>query len=135
MKTHLGIVALLLTLAPLTATAKSKKMLPYSYQTVWSTAIRLIRVDRSYRVTDKDKENGYVLFVFPGRGSVKDCPASLEIFKARDHTGRDMINLQLNIAHQPSYVELNFLEALERKLRRERGTPRPPKRAPKQPAP
>ncbi|MBW2735669.1 MAG: hypothetical protein JRH20_25065 [Deltaproteobacteria bacterium] len=128
MKRYLAVAILSLSsLLPLTATAKAEKMLPYSYQAVWSTMIRLIRVDRGYPISDKDKDNGYVLFVFPGSGSVKKCPAALELFQTKDPTGRDMIRVKLRIAHQPSYIELHFLDALERKLRQERGTPHPPK--------
>jgi hypothetical protein len=123
--TAIAMVLGLLTASP--ALAKSERSLDYSYKAVWSTAIRLIRVDRGYPVSDKDKDNGYILFVFPGKGSVKKCAASLELVPAKNSQGEAQIKLKLRIQHQPSWVELQFLDHLERKLRSEQGPP-PPRR-------
>lgn len=120
------------------AAAKSTKTLAYRYPVVWSTTIRFLRADRGYKIEDKDKENGYVLFVFPGKGAVKDCAAALELFQITDEEGAQKVRLQLNIAHQPSYVEIHLLDQLESKLREERGAPRPepvPPPKKKEPAP
>ncbi|PID39839.1 MAG: hypothetical protein CSA65_06670 [Proteobacteria bacterium] len=117
----------LASLAPSPALAKSERALDYSFKQVWSTAVRMIRVDRGYPVSDKDKDNGYILFVFPGKGSVKKCAASLELVQTKDPQGFEQIKLKLRIQHQPSWVELQFLDHLERKLRSEQGPP-PPKR-------
>lgn len=121
------------------AAAKSTKQLPYPLKAVWSTAVRFIRVDKNLKVTDKDRDNGYILFVFPGRGSIKECPGSLELVTVKNELGNPQIQLQLGIAHQPSWVEQQFLDHLERKLRKEQGPPPPPKRdkpapPPKKPA-
>ena len=124
------ITALLLAgvlLLPATATAKTKKDLTYSFKAVWTTAIRMLRADRGYKITDKDRDSGYILFVFPGSGSVKECRASLEIVDTVDENRFKVVRLQLEIAHQPSYIELDLLDRLESKLREERGGPPPPK--------
>ena len=119
------------------AQGKSSKILDYRLQTIWSSAIRLLRVDSGYEITEKHRDSGYILFVFPGSGAVKHCPASLEIFPINDPRGYERRRLQLNIAHQPKYVELHLLERLERKLREEYGPPpQPSKRQPqRKPAP
>ena len=123
MKARIMVLGVLLTLVvPVTAFAKSKKVFTYGYNTIWSTTVRLLRADRGYKVTDKDKETGYVLFVYPGRGSVKACNASLEIFSMVDSEGYRRIRVQLKIAHQPSYVEGAVLDALEQKLQDEQGS-------------
>ena len=129
--------ALLLLGAAPVASAKSVKTLEYPFAAVWSTAIRFLRVDRGYPVSDKDKANGYILFTFPGTGSVKQCPASIELISTKDDLGRKQLRLQLNIAHQPRYVEVQLLDALARKLRAERGPPQEPpeRKKPKKPAP
>lgn len=123
-------VLAILTLGLLTASpalARSERTLDYSYKAVWSTAVRMIRVDRRYPVSDKDKDNGYILFTFPGKGSVKKCAASLELVQTKDAQGFQQIKLKLRIQHQPSWVELQFLDHLERKLKSEQGPP-PPRR-------
>jgi hypothetical protein len=111
------------------ASAKSVRELRYDYNAVWSTAVRLIRVDGRYPVEDKDKETGYILFTFPGKGTVKKCPASLEFVRGKDGDAA-RVRLELQIAHQPTYIEVHFLDQLERKLREERGAPEEPKPAP-----
>ena len=126
-----------LLLAPGTGWAKTKRDLTYSYRTIWTTSIRLLRADRGYEITDKDKDSGYILFVYPGDGSVKECRASLEMVSTTDVNGFKVVRLMLEIAHQPSYVEIDLLDRLERKLREERGEPPLPRRdepdKPKQP--
>jgi hypothetical protein len=127
------------TLLPASSSAKSQKVLGYSYEAIWSTTIRFIRADKGYTIKDQDKANGYVLFIYPGAGSVKECLASLELFKITDDDGAKRIRVQLNIAHQPSYIEVYFLDTLETKLQDEQGQPSeknpPPKEAPKPKAP
>lgn len=95
--------------------------------------MRLLRVDSHYKVTDKDRENGYILFIFPGSGAVKECPASLEVIRLDAPSGDASapgVKLQLDIEHQPSYVELQLLDRLEQKLEADYGPPRPPAEAP-----
>lgn len=135
MKMRMVLMALALALAPAVAEAKSKKVFTYRFDAVWSTTVRLLRADKNYKVTDKDKETGYVLFVYPGRGSVKECAASMEIFRTVDSEGFRKIRVQLKIAHQPSYVEGALLDALEKKLRDEQGTAPSAEKARKKPPP
>ena len=127
------IVPLLLTGTPAPASAKSQKDLGYTYDVVWSTTVRFLRADRGYKITDKDKDNGFVLFVYPGAGSIKECNASLEMLRTTDDEGRKQIRLQLTIQHQPSYIEVHLLDTLEEKLRDEQGAP--PQSAPPAPPP
>ncbi len=124
-------VVVLTMIWPLAAPAKSSKIIDYRYETIWATSIRFIRVDRGYSIKDKDKDTGYVLFIYPGSGAVKDCPASLEILTFTDEQGYRKNRVQLSIEHQPSYVEMHFLDGLEDKLREEQGSPPPPERAKK----
>lgn len=107
------------------ALAKSQKNFTYKYGTIWSTAVRLIRVDNGYKITEKDKENGYMLFTFRGKGSVKHCAATMEIMSVKGPGGHPQIRVQLRIAHHPSYFEVQLLDALERKLIEEQGSPPP----------
>jgi hypothetical protein len=115
-------------LAPGAALAKSEKTLEYTYRSIWSASIRFLRADRGYPIKDKDRENGYILFVYPGSGSVKECMASLEIIPVVDENGFERIKLSLGIQHQPSYIEVHLLDKLEQKLRDELGSPPPPRK-------
>ena len=127
------------SLLPAPSSAKSQKTFSYSFEAIWSTTIRFIRADKGYTIKDQDKANGYVLFIYPGSGSVKECAASLELFKITDDDGVKRIRVQLSIAHQPSYLEVYFLDTLETKLQEEQGQPTekkpPPKEEPKPKAP
>lgn len=115
-------------LAPVAAFAKAEKTLDYTYRSIWSASIRFLRADRGYPIKDKDRENGYILFVYPGSGSVKECMASLEIIPVVDENGFERIKLSLSIQHQPSYIEVHLLDKLEQKLRDELGSPPPPRK-------
>jgi len=54
--------ALLLLSAP-GAYAKSRESFRVDYDSLWSTAVRLLRVDYDAKIVDKDKETGYVVFL------------------------------------------------------------------------
>ena len=115
------------------ALAKSTKDLTYGYDTIWTTTVRFLRADRGYKITDRDSDSGYILFIYPGTGSVKECSAALELVPTVNEDGHDVIRLQLGIAHQPSYIEISLLDRLERKLLDERGEPPPPRKRRKHP--
>ncbi len=134
MRKTLLVMSLLLWATPAWA-AKSQKTFTYSYDVVWSTLVRLLRADRGYPITDRDKDNGYLLFTYPGTGGVKECPASVEILKIKEEDRVRRVRVQLLIAHQPSYIQVQLLDALERKLIEEQGqepeaVPEPQKKPP-----
>jgi len=110
--------------------ADVERTFDYRYDSVWSGSIRLIRADKGYPIKDKDRENGFILFVYPGTGSVKECLGSLQIIRMTDERGFRKVRTKLTIAHQPSYLEVQLLDGLEQKLREEYGRPPPPERDP-----
>lgn len=124
MKSIRLIICIALITLPTAAAGKTSRNLEYHYKTIWSSIIRLLRADLSYQITDRDKESGYILFVYPGQGRVKQCAASLEVLPIQEE-GSEKIRVQLNIAHQPSYIEIHLLDKLESKLREEQGAPQP----------
>lgn len=129
-----SVLASLHLAVPSSAEAKSVKTVGYRYAEVWSTAIRLLRVDNNFTIKDKDKDSGYILFVYPGDGRYKKCPGALELVQipeAQDQPVR--VRVQLEIEHQPSYVAVHLLEKLETKLRVEQGPPRSPRPNPSPP--
>lgn len=123
-------LAMALILLPSLAHADAKRDLGYTYDAIWSTAVRYIRVDKRFPLGDKDKDTGYIFFTYPGSGAVKACPASLELIRRTNDEGYLQVRVQLTIAHQPAYVELQFLNGLVDKLGREQGVAPPPRKAP-----
>ena len=50
------------------ASAKSNYESPYGYDRTWNAALRLVRVDNGWKVTEKDDQNGYLLFDYRSPG-------------------------------------------------------------------
>ena len=108
------------------AASKASKDFTYRYGAIWSTAIRLLRVDRKYKILEKDQENGFILFEYPGHGAGEKCQASMELFSIVKNDTKQ-IRVQLDIANQPSYIKVHLMDKLEQKLHDEQGRPPPAK--------
>jgi hypothetical protein len=126
-------LTLTLALAPASvAHARSTADVPYPVADAFSTAVRFVRIERGCKLVEKDADAGFVSFECRDDDKVKR--GVLEIWKTGEGT-----RVQVTLGDDPRYVELRFLELLERKLRDERGTPpartpAPPPAAPKTPA-
>jgi hypothetical protein len=105
-----------------TALARRESKLRYPYSMVWTTAVRMVRVDYSSPITEKDKEEGYFLFAFVHDG--KEHPGSFEVIED-DADGARVI---VQIPAMPSYVEQMLIDKLERKLSQDHGAPREKKK-------
>jgi hypothetical protein len=103
----------------------------YPYSRVWTTAVRLMRVDFESQITEKDKEDGYFLFEFPDRG--KSYPGSMELITTQKDDV-ESVRVVLTIQALPSYVETMLMDRLARKLVQEFGAP-PERKPEKRPAP
>lgn len=131
-------LAVLLGLAA-PAWGKSKVELGWPFEQVFSTAVRFVRVDRDCKLTDRDEAAGFLVFECAATDK-NDKPGqtrrgTLELLRG-DDKGRYSVRAQVQLADEPHWVELRFLELLERKLREERGTPpTPPKPPPPAPHP
>ena len=108
------------------ASAKSTYESPYGYERTWNAALRLVRVDNGWKVTEKDDQNGYLLFDYKSPGGDKACPGSMESSAGRDSDG--MVSVLVQLPAMPQYHEQVLLDALATKMRREYGDPpvRPP---------
>ncbi|MCP4680043.1 MAG: hypothetical protein GY854_32040 [Deltaproteobacteria bacterium] len=104
------------------AEAKTKKELTYRYSQIWSTAIRLLRVDKGFPLIEKDKKAGYILFEY--REGDRKFTGSLEIVPAIADN-KHIVSTRLRIANMPSYVEMVLLDKLLYKLKEEYGAPPP----------
>jgi hypothetical protein len=115
---------LVLALALLTspAHARSEKTLAYPREPAWSAAVRFIRVNAGLKVIEKDADAGYVIFEF--KEEKKTFRGSLELIEVVKD-GRKLVRFVMTIEDRPSWVEVDLLTKLERKLRAELGTPAP----------
>src|SRR5579883_1375840 len=119
-----------IALCPATAGARSQVEMGWPLTTVFSIAVRFVRVDRGCDVVDKDPQSGYIVFSCKDDtpGAPKDAPprrGTLEFIAA--DPSQPPVRVQVTLAEEPRYMELRFLELLERKVRDERGPAPPPR--------
>jgi hypothetical protein len=119
-----GLAAVVLLLAASsTAEARTDNAYAHNYEQVWSTAVRMIRVDYGFPIRDQDRDIGYLLFDYTDRG--RTFPGSVEMVPVRQD-GRDQIRVTMTIPAMPTYIERMLLDRLGRKLISDFGEPPPP---------
>jgi hypothetical protein len=101
------------------ANARSTFESPYGYARTWNAALRLVRVDNGWRVTEKDDANGYLLFDYKSPENGKTTPGSLEL--VRGSRPESSVSVLVQLAQMPHYHEQVILDALASKMRREYG--------------
>ena len=109
-----------------------QRILSYPFEAVWTTAIRYLRVDRGFSISDRDPEAGYILFEFDlgthPDGSPNMAQGSLEAFRTQDSSGRAAVQVQVKTFAGPVHMPHAIVEGLAAKLKLERGQPPPPPR-------
>jgi hypothetical protein len=132
--TALGLAVLAAAVAPPTW-ARSLADMPYPLARIWGTAVRFIRVDRSYSIREKDEPSGYILFDVIERDKVHQ--GSLELVSTLDHKGRTATRAILSLPQLPHHYEVMLLDKLAAKIKEEQGPPAEPVQKPpgKPPAP
>jgi hypothetical protein len=115
-------ILLCLLLATSSAYARSEKTLAYPREPAWAASVRFLRVNAGLKVIEKDAEAGYVIFEF--KEEKKTFRGSLELIEV-EKDGRKVLRFVMTIEDRPSWVEIELLTKLERKLRAELGTPAP----------
>jgi hypothetical protein len=111
----------LLSVASLTSPdslARAEAHAGYSKTQTYSGALRYLRVDLGYEITEKDAEAAYVLFRFVPSGKREPTNGSVEIVEA----GED-VKVLVQLAQLPTYYETLLRDGLMRKLRDEYGEP------------
>jgi hypothetical protein len=123
-----GLVALLaavvvaaLAVGPTPADARASCRSAYGYARTWNAALRLLRVDNGWKVTEKDEVSGYLLFEYTSPENPKPTSASLELIRESDHDGT--VEVVVQIAQMPRYHEQMLVDALTSKMRKEYGDP------------
>ena len=123
------------------AFARTEKTLAYPRDQAWPAAVRFVRVDLGLKIVEKDADAGYVLFELYEAKEKKAYRGSLEVVDVVQD-GRHLVRFVLQIEDRPSWVEIEMMTKLERKLRDELGSPSPaptqkppPKKDPPAPEP
>lgn len=115
------LLVLLLVLVPRGAGAVVRTQSEYPFDQVWNAAVRLVRVDLGFEVTERDAEGGFILFKYRAdMGGTFN--ASLEIVRPPPD---GKVGLVVQIPEMPRYAELWLVDRLTRKLRDEYGAPPP----------
>jgi hypothetical protein len=112
---------------------QSVRTVPYAMDRVWPAALRLLRVDLKLKITERDREAGYVLFDMTD--DKRTFKGSLELAPAVDDKGREGTRVQLKIDGRPIYVADQLLEKFQTKLHDELGEPPPPPPRPRKDPP
>jgi hypothetical protein len=105
--------------ASATATYESR----YGYERTWNAAVRLVRVDNGWKITEKDDANGYLLFEYRSSESLKSTPGSFEL--ARGLGPSEPVRVVVRLSQMPRYHEQVLVDALAAKMAREYGPPPP----------
>jgi len=116
-----GAVTCAITLTAPGANAKSTYESAYGYDRTWNAAVRLVRVDNRWKVTEQDDHNGYLLFDYKSPNDARATPGSLELVRGRDDDAPVSVLAQL--PQMPQYHEQVLLNALASKMKREYGDP------------
>lgn len=116
-----GAVTCAITLSAPGADAKSTYESPYGYDRTWNAGVRLVVVDNGWKVTEKDKANGYLVFDYKSPSDGKVSPGTLEFVGGG--ADENAVNVLAQLPQMPSYHEQRLLDELASKMRREYGDP------------
>lgn len=116
-----GAVTCAITLTAPGANAKSTYESPYGYDRTWNAAVRMVVVDDEWKVTEKDRDNGYLVFGYKSPTDGKVSPGTLEFVRGSEDD--DPVSVLAQLPQMPSYHEQLLLDALATKMRREYGDP------------
>jgi len=127
-----GVLCAWLLLLSAGATARVSGESEYTKAQTYSAALRYLRVDLGYEVTERDPDAAYLIFRYqlPGQNKAT-ATGTVEIVDATGH-----VRLFVQIPSMPEYHERVLRDGLVRKLHDEYGIPphaAPPPPPPKKP--
>lgn len=106
------------------AAARSERSVSHSFERIWPTAVRHLRIGEGLTIVERDPEVGYILFDL--EEDRRRFRGSLELIRTEDQEGRAAVRLVLHIEGRPNYVELGILDRMLARIRDEHGDPPPP---------
>lgn len=120
-RARLAVLVALGGLLPAPAAADAEASFTYDHDIVWSTAVRLLRVDLGYEIAEQDRDNGYLLFVIHEHG--RDYQGAVEFVRGTGERGVVTVELSVRVTGQPLSAEETILRKLRTKLREDYGLP------------
>jgi hypothetical protein len=91
----------------------------YTFEQTFGTALRLLRVDLGCKITEKDADNGYMLFEYTtSEGGKQVHRGAVEVVRSRQGA-----HVSVQLPSLPRYHEQMIVDALARKLVAEHGEP------------
>ncbi|MFO0549489.1 MAG: hypothetical protein U0271_13945 [Polyangiaceae bacterium] len=113
-----SMIVLALSRAP-DANASVAYTSPYTFEQTYSTSLRLLRVDMGLKITERDKELGYIMFEYtsPESGN-KICQGTIELVESKNG-----VHVAVTIPQMPQYHERMIVDQLSKKLNSEYGDP------------
>jgi hypothetical protein len=117
-----ALIAAAVLALPCVGAARADRDLTYRENEIWNGAIRFLRVDSGFKIVEKDRDAGYVLFEY--KDGTAPHSASFEMVKAVKE-GRSYVRARIQIPEMPRYVEVVLIDKLIRKLADEYGDPPP----------
>ncbi len=114
-------IAATLAAAPRGADAKDSRVASYSMERAWPTVVRCLRIDLGYKIVERDKEAGYIIFeMTKGDATYR---GSIELVRTVDHAERSSVKLIADVVDQPSYEDSWILDKVLARLREDLGQP------------
>lgn len=101
----------------------------YSKEQTYSGALRYLRVDLGYDVTERDPESAYLMFQYVPHGRKESTRGTIEIVETKAGT-----KLYVQLSEMPEYHEQVLANGLIRKLETDYGHPSKRVGAPKKPS-
>jgi hypothetical protein len=102
-----------------TVDAKTAFDSPYSLGQTYNTALRLVRVDMGFKVTERDPAAAYVMFDYKSSmAGDRIVPGSIEMLDSQSG-----VKVIVQLSQMPRYHEAVLSDALRKKLREEYGEP------------
>lgn len=102
------------------ALARQQGDFTYTFEQVWSGAIRVVRVDYGCEIRDRDTEAGF--FLFEWKDGNRSFPGSVELARV-ERDGQSTVRVSVEVPAMPSYVEQMIVDKLQEKLRADYGEP------------
>lgn len=126
MRKSISLLCLGFFLTSPTGSAKVEHTLRYTKAQAYHAALRHLRVDAGYKITEKDSDSGYLLFEYPLSGEAKSTGGSIEVVE-REHS----IALIVQLPQLPLYHERMLAQGLLKKLHDDYGDPPRAKKPPR----
>lgn len=95
----------------------------YTKEQTFSGALRYLRVDLGYEITERDPDAAYLLFQFVPSGQKEPTHGSIEIIQAEKR-----VKVYVQMPKMPEYHERMLVTGLMKKLKTEYGEPPKPEK-------